>query len=160
MSRMAVNGTPSGIRAGMAVRMSAPNHVWTGMVTALRPRGRAEVVITDPGDSIHCPGQVVIVAARQLTPLQRGEAGRHQARAQMLLATPPAARRADGREAGEELGQRLIEAIEARGQAASRDMDDAVWYLGERITEAADTIASAIDLAGAPQTPRGWRRRR
>jgi len=162
MTLSAVNGTPHGIGEGSAVRMSAPNYWWTGVVTALRPGGRAEVVITDPGDSIHCPGDVVIVAARTLDPLRGGHAWREQARAQQLLAPPPASWQPADREAGHELGQRLIEAIQERGYAASRDLDDAVAYLGDRVTDAGEAIATAIELAGLQQPPRrrGWRRRR
>lgn len=56
---MSLTATPSGdgIVPGMAVRMSAPDHVSAGVVLGLRPRGRAEVALTDPGDSVHCPGQ-------------------------------------------------------------------------------------------------------
>ncbi len=159
MSLSAVNGT-HGIGEGSAVRMSAPNYWWSGVVLALRPRGRAEVMITDPGDSIHCPGQLVIGSTHALEPLRGRAAEREQARAQQMMAPPPSAWQ-PGDRGGEELGQQLIEAIQERGEAASRDLDDAVAYLGDRVTDAGEAIATAIELAAMQQPRRGrrWRRR-
>jgi hypothetical protein len=161
VSLSAVSGFPRGISEGSAVRMSAPNYWWAGVITALEPTGRAEVMITDPGDSIHCAGQLVTGDARLLEPLRGRAADRELARAQAMAAPSPPAGRRYGHE---EPVQLLIEAIQERGHAASWDLDDAVAYLGDRITGGCEAIAAAVDLAGLrqeQQPPRpGWRRRR
>lgn len=151
----------TGIAAGTAVRMSSPNYAWTGVVRQLRTPGRAELVITDPGDSIHYPGQVVVVAARLLTPLRGGEGERNQARAELLQAAPPLAAKAPDDPGSAEAAPGLMavaEAIEAGTRQMTRDIDDAAWLLGERISQAADTIALAIELA-ASRPRRRWPRR-
>ena len=161
MSVTVVNDTPWELRPGMAVRMSAPNHVWAGVVLALRARGRAEVVITDPGDSIHCPGQVVVVAARTLAPLRGATAERQLAWAQAMGAQPgPAApRRPVTREHGRRDVRALADAMEDQARQAACDLDDAVAYLSEHITQAADTIALSIEWA-RDRRRRRWRRPR
>jgi hypothetical protein len=157
MSLSSVNGTSPGIGEGSAVRMSAANYWWAGVVLALRPRGRAEVMITDPGDSIHCPGQLVIGSTHALEPLRGRAAGREQSRAQQLITPPPGA----GDRDDEKPVRRLIEAIEEQGRAAGYNLDDAVAYLGQRIQEGCDAIACVVDLAARQQPRRrGWRRRR
>ncbi len=158
MSVTVVNGTPWELRPGMAVRMSAPNHMWAGVVLGLRARGRAEVVITDPGDSIHCPGQVVVVATRTLEPLRGAEAERQLAWAQAMGARPgpSAPQRPVPGEHGRQDMQALAEAIEDQRRQAAYDLDDAVAYLSEHITQAADTIALSIERTG-DRRRRRWR---
>jgi hypothetical protein len=151
------------VTPGDAVRMAAPNYWWDGVIVRMRARGRAEVVITNPGDSAHNPGDIVIGGTHALEPLRGRAAEREQARAQAMFAPllqtwQPAER------AGEGPLQPLLKAIQERGFKADVSLDAAVAYLGQRVEDGCQQIADSIDLASLrgrdeDTTRRRWWRR-